>query len=222
MSIIGDSGRRRSNRLRLTLRQLPRWVLLRQLGLLLSAIADVLTGAQDVTHALRTHLALLEQERDRVQRQIDSVRRTIMKKERGEQLMAEEMFDGFDHTQHKDEVEARWGQEACAAGDRWWRGMSAEAGRTWQDRSPRLITDWSATAGTGVAPESDEAQALAQRHIEWLGTVPGSGAGGPAKEYVLGLGEMYVSDPRFAATYGGEEKASFVRDALRVYADRHP
>lgn len=201
--------------------RLQRILLLRQLGLSLSAIADVLAGAQDVTQALRTHLALLEQERDRVQRQIDSVRRTIEKKEGGEQLMAEEMFDGFDHTQYKDEVEARWGQEAYAAGDRWWRDMSAEARRTWKDRSARLIADWTAAAGHGLAPESDEAQALAQRHIEWLGTAPGHGSGGPAKEYVLGLGEMYVSDPRFAATYGGEEKASFVRDALRVYADRH-
>lgn len=88
--------------------RLQRILLLRQLGLSLPAIADVLTGAQDVTHALRTHLALLEQERDRVQRQIVSVRRTIEKKEGGEQLMAEEMFDGFDHTQHKGEVEVRW------------------------------------------------------------------------------------------------------------------
>jgi hypothetical protein len=32
---------------------------------------------------------------------------------------------------------------------------------------------------------------------------------------------MYVSDPRFAATYGGEKTAAFVRDALKVYADRH-
>lgn len=99
--------------------------------------------------------------------------------------------------------------------------MSAEERRTWQDWSARLIADWIAAAGKGVAPESDEAQALAQRHIEWLGTAPGNGSAGPAKEYVLGLGEMYVSDSRFAATYGGDEKASFVRDALQVFADRH-
>ena len=30
--------------------------------------------------------------------------------------MAEEMFDGFDHTQYKEEVEERWGKEAYAAG----------------------------------------------------------------------------------------------------------
>jgi hypothetical protein len=32
---------------------------------------------------------------------------------------------------------------------------------------------------------------------------------------------MYVADPRFAANYGGVEGATFVRDALAVYAERH-
>jgi hypothetical protein len=39
------------------------------------------------------------------------------------------------------------------------------------------------------------------------------------KGYVIGLGEMYVADERFAANYGGEAGAAFVRDALRTYAE---
>ncbi|HEY8281923.1 MAG TPA: TipAS antibiotic-recognition domain-containing protein, partial [Leifsonia sp.] len=39
--------------------------------------------------------------------------------------------------------------------------------------------------------------------------------------YLTGLGDMYVADPRFGANYGGVEGATFVRDALRVYADRN-
>ena len=42
---------------------------------------------------------------------------------------------------------------------------------------------------------------------------------GNVKAYVIGLGEMYVADPRFGANYGGEEGAAFVRDALRAYAE---
>jgi MerR family transcriptional regulator, thiopeptide resistance regulator len=203
--------------------RLQRILLLRELGLGLSAIADVLAGGQDVTDALHTHLALLQQERDRVERQIASVRRTIQKKERGEELMAEEMFDGFDHAQHKDEVEERWGKEAYAAGDHWWRGLSPDERRAWQDRTSQLGADWTAAAERGLAPDSEEAQALAQRHVEWLAGVPGTprDGAGPAKEYVVGLGEMYVADPRFGANYGGTEGASFVRDALKVYAERH-
>jgi hypothetical protein len=32
---------------------------------------------------------------------------------------------------------------------------------------------------------------------------------------------MYVADSRFAANYGGEQGARFVRDALRVFAEKH-
>jgi hypothetical protein len=56
--------------------------------------------------------------------------------------------------------------------------------------------------------------------------VPGTPAatpGGDVRGYVLGLGEMYVADPRFGANYatssGGTHGAEFVRDALRVYAE---
>jgi hypothetical protein len=55
--------------------------------------------------------------------------------------------------------------------------------------------------------------------VQWLAGIPGTP--GAAKPYVIGLGDMYVADPRFAANYGGEAGAAFVRDALRVYADAH-
>ena len=61
------------------------------------------------------------QEQDRLTRQIASVENTIGALEGGEQLMAENMFDGFDHTQYKEEVEERWGKDAYAKSDAWWR-----------------------------------------------------------------------------------------------------
>ena len=65
--------------------------------------------------------------------------------------------------------------------------------------------------------------------MEWLTGIPGTpastgsaaGGGGDVKAYVIGLGEMYVADPRFAVNYGGQQGAEFVRDALRAYADAH-
>ena len=49
----------------------------------------------------------------------------------------------------------------------------------------------------------------------------GTGRGRDVRGYVTGLGEMYVADPRFAANYGGEAGAAFVRDALRIYQEKH-
>ena len=45
----------------------------------------------------------------------------------------------------------------------------------------------------------------------------------PSKDYVIGLGRMYVDDPRFTANYDkhGEGTALLVRDAMEIYAERN-
>lgn len=118
------------------------------------------------------------------------------------------------------------GKKAYADGDRWWRGMTDAERAEWQQLVSDLGRDWVATAESGVEPTSAEAQAVAKRHVEWLTSVPGtpaSASDGDVKGYVLGIGEMYVADPRFGANYatadGGTRGAEFVRDALRIYAE---
>ena len=222
--------------------RLQRILLLRELGLGLPQIGDALARAlsersetKGAADALETHLALLHQEQERLRRQIASVERTITTLREGGDLMAENMFDGFDHTQHKEEVEQRWGAQAYADGDRWWRGMTDAERADWQRRVADLGRDWSDAAERGVDPASAEAQALARRHVEWLTGIPGTPAHRPLRQaqgpdpdvraYVTGLGEMYVADPRFGANYatsdGGTRGAEFVRDALYVYAEAH-
>jgi DNA-binding transcriptional MerR regulator len=198
--------------------RLQRVLLLRDLGLGLPAIAQVLAGETRDVHALHSHREWLRQEQDRLARQLASIEATIEALEGGEQPMAENMFDGFDHTQYKEEVEQRWGRAAYATSDAWWRGMSATERADWQSRSAQLGSDWIEAAASGIAPDDEVAQRLARRHVEWLAGIPGTP--GAVKEYVTGLGEMYVADSRFAANYGGVEGATFVRDALAVYAER--
>lgn len=212
--------------------RLQRILLLRELGLGLPQIAGVLGSSRDrdaavsEASALETHLALLREEQTRLARQIASVESTITALRGGENLMAENMFDGFDHTTHKEEVEERWGKKAYADSDSWWRGMTDAQRAGWQQRVSDLGRDWIAAAESGIDPASTEAQEIARRHVEWLTGIPGTPAavpGGDVKAYVIGLGEMYVADPRFGANYatssGGTHGAEFVRDALRVYAE---
>jgi DNA-binding transcriptional MerR regulator len=211
-----------------SLLRLQRILLLRELGLGLPQISEVLAREESEAHALETHLAWLTQEQNRLTRQIASVQSTIDALRGGERLMAENMFDGFDHTQYKEEVEQRWGKDAYARSDAWWRGMSADEKKAWQQRVSDLGRDWIAAAESGVSPAGTEAQALAKRHVEWLTGIRGTPAsvpGGDVKAYVIGLGEMYVADPRFGANYatsgGGTAGAEFVRDALRTYAEEN-
>ena len=200
--------------------RLQRILMLRDLGLGIPAIAQVLERGDD-TAALSHHLRWLEQEKSRLDRQIASVEGTIRRLEGGEQVMAENMFDGFDHTVYKDEVEQRWGTAAYADSDSWWRSMTPDEREAWKGRSAALASDWAAAAERGIAPDSDEAQELARRHAEWLGGIPGTpgaGSGTLDTQYYLGLADLYVADERFAANYGGTEGATFVRDAMRAYA----
>ena len=220
-SRIGDNGYRYYDEFALV--RLQRILMLRELGLGLPAIGEVLEGQRDHARALHGHLDWLNQEKARLDRQITSVERTIRDMEGGEQLMAENMFDGFDHTEYREEVEERWGAKAYADGDRWWLSKSAAEKAEWQQRQKQLAADWSAAATAGLEPDGAEAQALATRHADWLAGIPGTPQvnGRPAKQYLVGLGEMYVADDRFGANYGGVAGASFVRDALAVYAERN-
>jgi DNA-binding transcriptional MerR regulator len=219
-SSVGRNGYRHYDEAALV--RLQRILLLRELGLALPQIAEVLARPTSAETALEGHLAWLREEQMRLDRQIASVESTIEAMKGGERLMAENMFDGFDHTQYRDEVEERWGKDAYARSDSWWRGLSDDEKSAWKERAESLGRDWIAASESGLGPDSDEAQSLARRHVEWLTGIPGTPAavaGGDVKAYVIGLGEMYVADPRFGANYGGSQGAEFVRDALRTYAE---
>ncbi|WP_445153475.1 MerR family transcriptional regulator [Arthrobacter sp. Hor0625] len=219
-SRVGENGYRYYDQTALL--RLQRILLLRDLGLGLPAIAGVLDRDQEAGPALAAHLKWLQQEYDRLARQIASVQHTLKEVKAGRELMAEKMFDGFDHTEYKGEVEQRWGKDAYAQGDAWWRGMDGAEKDGWKERSARLSQDWIAAAEAGIAPDAPEAQDLARRHVEWLTGIPGTpAAGGNLAGYLSGLGEMYVADQRFAANYGGTAGATFVRDALQAYAAKN-
>ena len=221
-SRVGDNGYRYYDRDALV--RLQRILLLRDLGLGLPAVAEVLERQTDAVPALRNHLAWLREEGERLTRQIASVESTIQAMEGGEQIMAEDMLDGFEHTQYKDEVEQRWDVDAYARSDDWWRSKTPAERKEWQERRKALAADWTSAARAGESPEGQVAQDLAQRQFDWLSGIPGtpgSDTGGPTRAYLTGLGELYVADLRFGADYGGAEGATFVRDALRVYADRN-
>lgn len=219
-SRIGDNGYRYYDESALV--RLQRVLLLRELGVGLPQIGQILSEQTDEASALDTHLALLRQEQARITRQITAVEHTIAALNEGEELMAETMFDGFDHTQYRDEVERRWGRDAYARSDSWWRGLSETDRAEWMSRLHELNRDWAEAATAGLAPDSGTAQELAQRHLAWLRSIPGTPAATPDGDldrYVRGLAEMYVSDERFAANYGGTDGARFVRDTLIAHLD---
>ncbi len=168
-SRIGDNGYRYYDADALV--RLQRVLLLRELGLGIPAIGEVLAGQRDDTVALRTHLEWLAQEKERIGRQIASVERTITELEGGEKPMAEKMFDGFDHTQYKDEVEQRWGKDSYAKSDAWWNSLSQDGKDDFMLAAAELIEAWKSAAAsaashpTATRPRPRAASVrLAERH----------------------------------------------------------
>lgn len=204
--------------------RLQRILLLRELGLSLPSIASVLAQESSAPQALRRHVRWLRDEQDRLGRLITSVEKTIAADLQGATIMAKDMLDGFDHTEHKEEVQRRWGKEAYTRSDEWWTQQTPAEKDDWKARLALLNEDWLAAFSAGTEPTSPVAQDLARRHVQWLRSVPGTpsataSSAADVREYVLGLAQMYVADPRFAVNYGGTEGAAFVRDALVEFID---
>jgi len=194
----------------------------KELGLGLADIAAILDSDADPVARLEQLSADSAASIERLQRQRASIARAIAVYRSGGVLVPEKIFDGFDHAEHQEEVQERWGAQAYASGDQWWRSMSEAERADWQAQSRLLNDAWAQAAALGIDPASDQAQQLAARQNAWLAAIPGTpgaGTGDAESDYLLGLGELYVHDERFAANYGGVLGAQFVAAALRVFVE---
>lgn len=199
--------------------RLQRIILLRQLGLKLEVIGEILDNQRDQVQALQTHIEDLRQQRELLDRQISALRTTIETIDTKGTLDMNKTFDGFNE-QYKDEVIARWGKESYENSNTWWKAQGPEGQQQMMQRVAELNTRWAELGAAGADPQGAEAQELAAEHVDWLRSIPGTPAHDSPQhtaQYVRGLADMYVNDPRFAANYQGQ--AAFVRQALIHHVD---
>ncbi|ATB35809.1 MerR family transcriptional regulator [Cystobacter fuscus] len=215
-SRIGSNGYRYYDQAALV--RLQRILLLRELGLGLPAIAEVLEGQKDTTRALQTHLTWLRREQQRLARQITSVETTIRKLNGGEQIMAEEILDGFDNSQYEEEVVQRWGRDDYDKSTRKWTTLGKDKQRDLMAEQERIAQALAEASMRGEDVGGDEVQELVRQHHAWV-----SFFWVPNREAYINLGEMYVADPRFTAVYDKHAQGAtrFIRDAMRVFAEKN-
>lgn len=201
--------------------RLQQVLVLRELGVGLGAIAEMLAGTPDGSpqlHAgrLREHHAWLLAERDRLDRLARTVASTIESLEGGAAMPAEQMYDGFDHTQYEAEARERWGDPAVDRSNRAWASMSA-AERDAHQGEGRAVSERLAEHLAAGTPVADPAvRDLVARHHAWVARF-----WTPDAEAYRALGATYVDDARFAATYDGVAPglAAYLRDAIDAHAD---
>lgn len=199
--------------------RLQRILLLRELGVGLPAIADVLDGQVSDVVALEAHVRWLEQEGARIRDQILAVNATIHALQKGEAIVPEQMFHGFDPSKYRDEVVERWGAEAATSSEEWWTKLGTAGQQEFLALHQTLQDDYDVALTAGAVPAGERAQEIAARHFAWIAA--GWQGRQPDAAALRGLADMYVADPRFAANYTRvhPQGAEFVRDVLHVYAD---
>jgi MerR family transcriptional regulator, thiopeptide resistance regulator len=204
--------------------RLQQILLLRELGLGLEAIGDVLAAQSEAStvEVLRRHRALLLAERRRLDRLVETVTDTIEDLEKGNTMAVEKMFEGFDPgqfggfdpEQYVDEARERWGDsvdESISHVQGWtsddWAGYKSDAVAV-NDRIAELFD-------AGVPVDDPRVFDAIDGHFRLV-----SRFWTPDRESYAGLGQMYVDDSRFAKNYEDvrEGLTVYMRDAMKAYA----
>jgi DNA-binding transcriptional MerR regulator len=190
----------------------------RALGFSLDEIGELLDAVgHDRLSALRTQRELVFSELARLAGLARALEQAIATVEHGDEQQEETMFTGFDPIQHQDEVRERWGhtnaykesaRRVASYREQQWGEIEAEAREI-----ERLFAE---LKRSGQPADGEPARAAAEQarlHIDRR-FYPCS------REMHRALGEMYVADPRFAATYEKAEPglAAYVRDAIAANA----
>jgi DNA-binding transcriptional MerR regulator len=202
--------------------RLQQVLLLRELGLSLETIAEVLTGQRDRVEALRGHQEWLHAEQQRLARLAATVARTIEHLQEGTAMSASEMFDGFSQrrTETEEALAARYGdgvREHFAAANERTKGWTQQDYLDAQQEGERLDARVLQLLRSGVAPDAPEALDVIGDHHRAVAR-----HWSPDKVSYAGMGQLYLDDPQYRTRYDAQDPglAQYYRDAITAYADQ--
>ena len=196
----------------------------RALGVELAHIKECLDDPSfDRLAALRSHLAALEAERERLEKLIRSVKDTIGAEERNEIMSNEQKFEAFKQraVAHNEEVygaeiRARYGDKEVNEANAAVMNLTQAQYREWTDLGHEIQERLEAAVREGMSPESEAGKEIIPLPRRWL-TITGNRYD-PTKH--RGIAELYVMDERFTAYYDKAVPgcARFLRDAVVYWA----
>ena len=194
----------------------------RELGVELSQVKTYLDDPSlDRLALLRTHLADLEREREKLDNLIQSVRTNIHAEERKEIMTDEKKFEVFkakmaeENQKYDQESREKYGDQAVDRSQKAFRDMSPEDYETWTHLDRTILEGLEEAVRAGLSPESPEGETIVSHHKQWLILSGLKYQPGIHK----GLGQMYVMDERFTAYYDKNVPGcgAFLRDAIQCW-----
>jgi DNA-binding transcriptional MerR regulator len=205
------------------LQRLHQILIFRELGFSLEGIRQILDApAFERGEALRAQRELLKESLEKTEAVIQAVDAALEAMEGGKPMDSKKMFEGFeefDHAQYEEEAKERWGKtdaykESMRRTKQYtkddWARIKAESEAV-EARLAELLL-------AGKEPDDPEVMDAADTHRlhmdRWFYPV--------SHAMHIGLGRMYISDPRFTAHYEerAEGLAAFVAAAIEANAKR--
>lgn len=147
--------------------RLYRILSLRALGVPLADIRRTLDDEASLADAIETHLALLEERRDRTTEQIAAVRHTLDTAKKGETMSINEVFAGLDQSQYETEVRTRWGDAAWERSAKRRSDMTGEQREADEKRSLDVNAALRRAAENGEDPNGARFHSLVADHHRW-------------------------------------------------------
>jgi len=196
----------------------------RELGLPLEEIKQIISSDDfDITNALHAHLSALLAKRNHLDTLIANVQKTLLST-KGEITMSnKEKFKGFgqqliddNEAKYGEEIREKYSSETIDAANSKIKGMTNEDYEMVEALSAE-VNEALKVAFEGGDPASVLAQKACELHKKWLCYFWDS----YSPEAHIGVAQMYVDDPRFAAYYDkiADGCAKFLRDAVLIYCN---
>ncbi|MBB6347577.1 MerR family transcriptional regulator [Nonomuraea muscovyensis] len=225
IGLLSPSERTRAGYRRYTdddLLRLQQVLLYRELGFPLEEIAVILDEprSDELTHLRRQHELLLIKS-ERLRDMIAAVERAMEARTMNIELTPEERFEVFGDFRPEDhdaEVERRWGDTREYAESR--RRVASYTKADWlqlKAEAAAITEELAAAFKAGLPADGEQAMNLAERHrghiSRWFYTC--------SYDIHRCLGELYVTDPRFTATFDAVVPglAAYFRVAIDANAD---
>lgn len=185
----------------------------KELGFPLKKIKEIIGSPSfERQEALELQYKMLLERKDRLDKMIVTIEKTIQHSKGEIQMFITEKFDGFDFSKNPYEEEARkrWGDKAVDEANEKAKNMTSLD----QEKFNEIYRNLASLRH--LPPDSKEAQDGIKEWYLFLNKI-----GNYTPEAFKGLGQMYVCDERFTINIDkfGEGLAVFMRDAMAVYAD---
>ncbi|GCD35937.1 HTH-type transcriptional activator TipA [Streptomyces chrestomyceticus JCM 4735] len=196
----------------------------RELGFPLDEVAALLDDPDaDPREHLRRQHALLSARIGKLQAMAAAVEHAMEARKMGVNLTPEEKFEvfgDFDPDAYADEVRERWGSsEAYKESQRRTASYTKEDWKRLTEEFDAVHRKMAEVMASGLPADSAEAMDVAEEHRRFIS----SGYYDCSYEMHTCLGEMYVADERFTATYEAIRPglAVYMRDAMLANAVRN-